>query len=184
MDGTSQKFIISFDKLNLNSVSLDLDNKRIYWSDMRFKRIKSSDYDGTNRILLLSYESLQSSILFNPGNTAILNNYLYWFDSILGEVSKISIGINGTSIKKSYEIIYKESSIQLMKIVHSNKQKLYENPCYANNCGCQDMCLLTSKKEFRTGFKCLPATNFSQFNLVRQNESYRKLHKKKMSIYG
>ena len=47
---------------------------RLYWIDANLDKVESSDYDGTNRRIIIA------SGIFHPFSVTIFNNTLFWTD--------------------------------------------------------------------------------------------------------
>lgn len=66
--------IITTDIRMPNAITLDHKLQKLYWSDARLDKIERSDFDGSNRIVILH------EIPQHPFDLAIYGDYLFWTD--------------------------------------------------------------------------------------------------------
>lgn len=74
LDGSNRKLLVN-DSLKIEDVTLDYDNKMIYWCDSKATRIERIAYDGSKREVLLN-ESLEK-----PVSVTLLNDTIFWVDT-------------------------------------------------------------------------------------------------------
>ena len=93
MDGTARKVLVSSGIVWINAVSLDLENKVLYWCDARLDRIEKIDFQGNNRkVVFLLYNPVGDGF-FHQFGLAVHDDILYWTDW----VRKSAIGYNTKS---------------------------------------------------------------------------------------
>ena len=76
MDGSSRKVLVRLGLIRVNSLTLDYQNRQLYWCDGKLGKIERVDLQGNNRevILDLSLERL------HPFGLALSGDVLYWSD--------------------------------------------------------------------------------------------------------
>ena len=73
MDGTNRQTLHNTSLIWPNGVTLDYPAQRVYWVDAFLDRIEYSNYDGTNRIVLIRQ-------LLHPFALTIEGNLVFWTD--------------------------------------------------------------------------------------------------------
>uniref|UniRef100_W5N3V0 Si:dkey-88l16.3 n=1 Tax=Lepisosteus oculatus TaxID=7918 RepID=W5N3V0_LEPOC len=130
MDGSDRKVIIAKGLSWPISLTLDLLDLRIFWTDEKLKCIGSANMDGTDIKLLQLTESP------NPFSVVVFNNMIYWSDT------------KRRTIQKANKITGKNRSVFLkrlgqpfgLKIIHESLQVTSANPC--KSLDCSHICLL------------------------------------------
>lgn len=79
LDGSGRRLLVNETIFFPSGLTLDYQNKRVYWCDSRLDTIERIDYDGKNRVMLLDNKAL----LENPQGIAIHQGNLYWIDTTL-----------------------------------------------------------------------------------------------------
>jgi sugar lactone lactonase YvrE len=74
MDGTNRDVIVSTDLGWPNGLAIDTAEKRIYWCDAKLDRIESSNYNGSDRRVVLD------DVLPHPFGLTLLGDFIYWTD--------------------------------------------------------------------------------------------------------
>lgn len=74
LDGSNRRLLVN-DSLKIEDITLDYDNKMIYWCDSKTAKIERISYNGSNREVLLS-ESLKK-----PVSLTLLKDTIYWVDT-------------------------------------------------------------------------------------------------------
>ncbi|XP_034949215.1 LOW QUALITY PROTEIN: low-density lipoprotein receptor-related protein 4 [Chelonus insularis] len=135
LDGSNRKVIISSDLLDPNGLSIDYENKKLYWADMKSNRIEMSDLNGNYRVQLIAAAN-------NPFGLTQLGEFIYWIGQIgnnpvLMRVDKAT-GRNRISIRTSVNLVTN------IKAVSSDIQQGW-SPCVIDNGGCSHLCLFTKR---------------------------------------
>lgn len=73
MDGEQRIKIVTAHLGWPNGICLDVEQKRVYWTDAQLKHIESCDYDGNNRKIIISE-------LQHPYGIAVTDMDVYWTD--------------------------------------------------------------------------------------------------------
>lgn len=73
MDGEERSTVITEDLVWPNGLSIDVRTEKLYWNDAKRKVIETSDFDGTNRKILI--KGIQ-----HPYGLTVMGDLLYWSD--------------------------------------------------------------------------------------------------------
>lgn len=132
LDG-SQLFIAVNQTAVVSSLTLDVDDYVIYWSERTTDTIMRADYDGTNkRAVFIKHNS-------NPTGLELVNNWLYWSESNAGN---FLIKMAPKNNPDEATILKEENvSIKDIKFFSVKKQTTGGNACGAYNGGCKELCL-------------------------------------------
>ena len=76
MDSSARKTLVSSGLVWVNSLSLDYQNKLLYWCDAKLDKIERVDFQGNNRVLILDL-SLDN---LHPFGLALFGEVFYWSD--------------------------------------------------------------------------------------------------------
>ncbi|XP_053206741.1 low-density lipoprotein receptor-related protein 4-like [Panonychus citri] len=145
MDGGERKVILSHNLTWPHGMTLDLYERRLYWSDIGAKTIESSDYDGKYRFTLISGH------VKNPFGLAIHDRYLYWTDWELKTIQKTD-KMRGEDSK----ILLKGlDNLMDIQVFHSHRPNR-SSPCSGSPC--QQLCLLSPTVP---GFRCACSTGLA-----------------------
>ncbi|XP_076062572.1 low-density lipoprotein receptor-related protein 6 [Oratosquilla oratoria] len=128
LDGSNPERIITNVK-RTNGLTIDFEDRRLYWTDLDNKKIESSDLDGRNRKEILV--GLQQ-----PYGLTLYKDHIYWADWKLGFIERAEklTGDNRTKIQERLDFITD------ILVYHSSRQS-GSNPCTSNNGGCSHLCL-------------------------------------------
>lgn len=74
LDGSNQKIIHNTSE-SIADITLDYENKHIYWCDTSANTIERMNYDGTEKMVLLNHS------LVNPTSIVIFGDKVFWTDS-------------------------------------------------------------------------------------------------------
>ena len=81
MDGTARKVLVSSGIAWINGISLDIENKVLYWCDARLDRIEKIDFQGNDRkVVFLLYFNPAGEGFFHQFGLAVHDDILYWTD--------------------------------------------------------------------------------------------------------
>ena len=90
MDGSNRQILHSTGLVWPNDIALDYSTRRAYWVDAFLDRIQHSNYDGTNRVTLISG-------LDHPFSLTIAGNLVFWSDwsddSIRVAHKRVNLGV-------------------------------------------------------------------------------------------
>lgn len=144
MDGSNREAVIT-DRIGWpNGITLDIPEQKLYWCDAREDRIEVSNYNGTNRRVILK------DMLPHPFGLTLLGDYLYWTDwqdNAVERANKLT-GENRTILVAHLD--------GLMGVRASKTTtEPWINECSVNNGNCTHLCLFTPK-----GKQCQCPNNF------------------------
>jgi low density lipoprotein receptor-related protein 5/6 len=130
LDGTERVVLISDDLGWPNGITLDVEEKKIYWCDAKLDKIEVTSMDGSDRRIILN-ENLPHVF-----DLSLFDNYIYWTDWQRRTVERAH------KITGSDRITVVDQFPDLMGL---KVTKLHEvtgtNPCMNKNGGCAHLCL-------------------------------------------
>ena len=86
MDGTSHTTVHSSGVTWPNGLTIDYDAHTLFWTDANLDRIESSNYDGSNRTILI-----QGLFIFYPFSMTFYEDKLYWGDWVVGFIFRLPV---------------------------------------------------------------------------------------------
>lgn len=137
MDGTNRTVLTDKNTYWVNSITLDYTLRTIYWADAHFDYIASMSYYGTNR-----REIIGRPVVAHPFAISVFHNFLFFSDWTKRAIIKVG-KFNG---KRTTVLLRNLVTPMDIKVYHKTRQPTAFNPCAANNCGCQHICLLTVRQ--------------------------------------
>ncbi|XP_075213889.1 low-density lipoprotein receptor-related protein 6 [Lycorma delicatula] len=140
-DPTTRKVIVSEHIFWPNGLTIDFENKRVYWSDGKLHFIEMMDYDGRNR------KTIAEDGVDYPFALAFFQDKLYWTDWHTLSVHVIDRHSGGVP----KEIINGDYVPTDIRVWEAKRQPYKDTPCARNNGGCSHLCLLTSQSP---GYSC------------------------------
>ncbi|XP_067949898.1 low-density lipoprotein receptor-related protein 2-like [Watersipora subatra] len=147
-DGSGRITILS-DKLYWpNGLAIDQYKKRLYVMDSRLDFIDYCDYDGKNRIRVLS----NVDTIDHPWHLDMFEDNLFWTDYRRQSIEMCS----KTDCAKGQRYATAGDGLRNLAIVSQGKQKLYANPCASANCA--HICLPSQRAE---GYVCRCSTGYT-----------------------
>ncbi|GAB6033222.1 Low-density lipoprotein receptor- protein 6 [Chamberlinius hualienensis] len=129
LDGSDRVAVVTSDLGWPNGLALDYECLKIYWGDAKTDTIEISDYDGKNRVHLVT-EQIPHIFGFS-----LLDDYIYWADWQRRTIERVN-KITGTG---RTTIIDQLSDLMGLKAVRANKD-WGTNLCANNNGGCSHLC--------------------------------------------
>ncbi|XP_078669811.1 low-density lipoprotein receptor-related protein 4-like isoform X3 [Branchiostoma floridae x Branchiostoma belcheri] len=129
LDGTERRVIVDTDLGWPNGITIDPINKRVYWVDAHLDRIETSDFNGRNRVQLVSQVP-------HPFSLTVFDGYVYWTDWQTRSIMRADkeTGQNMETIQGNIEGLM---DIQMV----SSLRQTGTNPCAIDNGGCSHLCL-------------------------------------------
>jgi len=94
MDGSARTSLVSSGLLWVNSLSLDYQNRLLYWCDAYLDKIERVDLQGNNRVLILDL----SLDFLHPFGLALFGDALYWSDWNSHNVHKYNMTTSLTEV--------------------------------------------------------------------------------------
>ncbi|XKL63596.1 hypothetical protein PGB90_005960 [Kerria lacca] len=130
MAGSLKKAIIDKDLSQPSGLTIDFDERMLYWSDAVREKIEKSTLNGANREVLIS-------ATIYPFALTVHGRYIYWTDLQLRGVFRAEkhTGANMIEIVKRLE-----DSPRDITVYSKERQRCSFNPCNFNNGGCAQSC--------------------------------------------
>ncbi|XP_054165416.1 low-density lipoprotein receptor-related protein 6-like [Oppia nitens] len=137
LDGTQRSVIINRDLVWPNGLAIDYDLSKIYWSDAKTDKIEKSNFDGSERKIIVSDQ------IPHVFGFTLLNDYVYWSDWQKRSIERVH-KITG----QQREIIVDQlPDLMGLKAVAVNRI-IGTNPCAVNNGNCSHLCLYRPKQNY------------------------------------
>ncbi|KAL2087738.1 hypothetical protein ACEWY4_016566 [Coilia grayii] len=165
MDGSDRRVVVSRSLSWPVSVTIDLLEERLYWTDERLKCIGSASLTGEN-IKLLQLPETPS-----PFSVAVFNGMVYWSDTKRRTIQ----GAHKVTGKNRKVILKRPSQPFGLKTIHPLMQSVTSDPCEGQHCS--HLCLLAPGPQAvcrcpaglllaGDGFTCSPPTDSSSSFLL------------------
>ncbi|XP_017469873.1 PREDICTED: low-density lipoprotein receptor-related protein 4-like [Rhagoletis zephyria] len=135
MDGSQRQMIISNGVTWPNGLTIDYPSRKLYWADAKQHAIESSNFDGTDRVKILSTH------LPHPFALTIFEDTMYWTDWNTKTVSAAN-KITGKGFRSVHENFHFPMDIHAY---HPARQPEYPDRCQKDRRGlrggCSHLCL-------------------------------------------
>ncbi|XP_054162427.1 low-density lipoprotein receptor-related protein 4-like [Oppia nitens] len=128
LDGSSRKVILT-DLGRIAGITIDLENRRIFWTDSQLDRIESADLEG-------KYRNVVIKDIANPCGLTVLDQYIYWSDSNTKAIERAN-KVTGADHETICDNIDKLVEIKSMAL----SRQTGANPCSVHNGACSHLCL-------------------------------------------
>lgn len=171
-DGTHRITIVNVTQKHLHwptSLSIDLQENKIYWCDPLIPSIERMNLDGSKRELI--YEDAQDR--FYPLSMEYFNEYIYWTDNVRGGIRKIKLAdalVQSTPANRYITLSEEKPLVYNMKIFNQSA-RMDVNVC-SSNTTCPALCLFTPEgakchcgdgfELNASGVKCIQVANYTQ----------------------
>jgi low density lipoprotein receptor-related protein 5/6 len=132
-----------------NGLTIDLDNKLIYWVDGSLQFLDVMNLDGSNRKTIVKNLLYPYSVTYHKRN-------LFWSDWHTGSINYYNL--DGKEVKEIIDIPEVPITVHVWD---PSLQPLGNNPCLQNNGGCSHLCLLSTNDK---GFSCACPTGVKLLN--------------------
>lgn len=129
--GYGRESLITRDIFMPNALTLDLNDKKMFWADARLDKIEKCDYDGKNRFILAQ------SAPQHPFSIAVFEDFIFWSDWTLHGVLRANkySGNDVTFLSRDVE-----QPLGLF-VAQEPIRNCSNSACAAFNGGCEDSCL-------------------------------------------
>ncbi|XP_052130857.1 prolow-density lipoprotein receptor-related protein 1 isoform X2 [Frankliniella occidentalis] len=131
-NGFDVETIISADIRMPNGLVLEHSTQKLYWCDARLDKIERTEYDGSNRVVLVAV------ITHHPFDIAVYGNFLFWTDWVLHAVLRVN-KFTGEDV-----VVLRKDVQRPMAIIAiaNDTNECAANPCNIVNGGCAHKCRL------------------------------------------
>ncbi|KAG5677308.1 hypothetical protein PVAND_007077 [Polypedilum vanderplanki] len=129
--GYGNEDIITKDILIPNALTLDLNDKKIFWADARLDKIERCDYDGKNCIIL------SQTAPKHPFSIAVFEEFIFWSDWTLHSILR-------ANKYSGNDVIYLKKDIEHpmgLFVAQDQIKNCTNGLCAILNGGCEDICL-------------------------------------------
>ncbi|RWS16465.1 low-density lipoprotein receptor-related protein 2-like protein [Dinothrombium tinctorium] len=130
MAGNLKKVIIGEELTQPSGLTLDYEDRKLYWTDALREKIERADLDGSNREILVS-------ATIYPFAITVFGQYIYWTDLQLRGVYRAEKHTGAGMIEMVKRL---EESPRDIHVYAPERQKCNSNPCAINNGGCAHSC--------------------------------------------
>lgn len=137
--GFGHEQIITKDIFLPNALTLDFNDKKMFWADARLDKFERCDYDGKNRVILAQ------STPKHPFSIAVFEDFIFWSDWMLH-------GILRANKYSGNDVIFLKQDLEQpmgLFVAQDSIKNCSGNACSAFNGGCEDICL-----PHKNSFKC------------------------------
>lgn len=137
--GYGNENLITEDIMVPNALTLDLDDKKIFWADARLDKIERCNYDGKNCVIL------SQSAAKHPFSIAVFEHFIFWSDWTLHAILRAN-KYSGNDVVYLRKEVHNPMAIFVAQDQNIN---CTNGKCAILNGGCEDICLPRGK-----GIKC------------------------------
>lgn len=99
MDGTNIKTLVDAKERDLqwpSSLTIEFKSQKLYWCDPRMSIIERIGLDGKNREIIIKKIGNED---FSPFSVAYHNEFIFWTDNVMGNISRVHINLTGSRDK-------------------------------------------------------------------------------------
>ncbi|KFM82299.1 Low-density lipoprotein receptor-related protein 2, partial [Stegodyphus mimosarum] len=145
MDGSNSHILLRDGLINLEALTIDLFNKRLYWSQRFEGVIYSITTEGKDK------KTVVSEAVAKPQGLTVYNNKLYYLDPLHEKIERVDLPDG------SNPVVLEDNAVGLITMkVYSKRPSSDNHQCHKNNGDCQQLCIpLANNKR-----KCLCGTGF------------------------
>lgn len=137
--GFGRENIITRDIFMPNALTLDLNDKKMFWADARLDKIERCDYDGKNRVILAQ------SAPKHPFSISVFEDFIFWTDWMLH-------GVLRANKYSGNDVIFLNRDVEQpmgLFVAQEPIKNCTNSACAVFNGGCEDVCLPIAQ-----GYKC------------------------------
>ncbi|XP_069108702.1 low-density lipoprotein receptor-related protein 2-like isoform X5 [Argopecten irradians] len=155
MDGSSRMKLKLTKVVAPSSITVDIVNKRIFWTDYRLDYIESTDYYGKHRFKILS----GGLNIPAPLTLTLLENQLFWADATRTGVLAVSKFGKDTPKQIYVNKLLKMKTVKVLQRYPDVIINKRPSPCHAAKC--QHFCVLSHVNDNNgLGYRCLCDVGF------------------------
>lgn len=128
-------------------LAVDENDKKLYWSDTKKKRIEFAFFNGTERKIFIQSDR-------TPGPLTIVDSHLHWTSESSKSLQwRNKTGTGPIKLIKIDSMAKTSDFPKILPITTGNPIKINNHPCAVNNGGCSDICI----SDGQAGKTCLCA---------------------------
>uniref|UniRef100_A0A8D8WXU2 Low-density lipoprotein receptor-related protein 6 n=2 Tax=Cacopsylla melanoneura TaxID=428564 RepID=A0A8D8WXU2_9HEMI len=151
LDGTARSVLTH--KVKANSLTVNYDEKRVYYVNLLLSSIESMDFEGKNKVVLVA------NIEDKPVTLTLYRNEIFysnWDKKTIEKIDKSS---------RTRSLIYKQSDKEIndMLIYHPSRQVGW-NKCSLSNNECPYLCLVSPNPRGGLSYRCECPTHYTMVN--------------------
>ena len=149
MDGSNSTILVKESLQQVEAITLDLNNKRIYFSQSytHSGAIETIDTEGRDRRTIVA----SGSGISKPEGLSVHNNRLYFLDPIYEDIVRVNLPDGNNAVK------LEENAPGLKNMrVYRKRPGAEKHPCRNGNGNCQHLCVPIGNRQR----KCLCSTGF------------------------
>lgn len=147
MDGTNSTIILKDQLHHVEALTIDIQNRRIYFSQSSPGTIESIDFEGRDRQVKIT----AASSIDKPQGLAVHNNRLYYLDATFEQIVRVNLPSCNNSV------ILEENTPSLKNLkIYAKRPGADNHPCRLQNGGCPHLCIPMGNKKRR----CLCSTGY------------------------
>ncbi|XP_071101709.1 prolow-density lipoprotein receptor-related protein 1-like isoform X1 [Haliotis cracherodii] len=138
LTGYKPKSIITEDVRTPNGLTVDHRAQKLYWTDARLDKIERCEFDGSNRVIIVT------KIPQHSFGIAVYGDFIYWTDWMLRAVLRANkyTGSGLTWLRKGI----KRQPMGIMAVTNDTND-CTTNPCHGNKFGCDEICTANTHGE-------------------------------------
>ncbi|CAH1173635.1 unnamed protein product [Phaedon cochleariae] len=131
MDGKNHIPLVSTEEL-ATSLTLDHDQRRLYWTETRSGRIRSADLNGHDVAVVVEDAASQ------PTGLTLFEDYVFWSDNKTGDIFRA----NKSNAAATKTRVHRAEGVADLSAYHDrSRRRRHANQCAISNGGCSHLCL-------------------------------------------
>lgn len=162
LDGSDSKMILN--DTHITALALDIDQQKIYFTEMDSQSLQVINYDGENR----KFIARQTRMLKRPIAITLFENHAYILNQASSQLTRCKL--YGDMVCRQVDII--ATNARRILIAQQSRQRIESNHCLDHPCDviCVPMdlgmkCVCTNGTFVKPGTKCLDKVNVRGFSL-------------------
>lgn len=139
VSGYGREDIITTEIVVPNALTIDLNDKKLFWADARLDKIERCDYDGKNRVILAQ------AALKHPFSIAVFEDYVFFSDWTLHAVVR-------ANKYSGNDVVFVSTAIEHpmgIVVAQDELRNCSNGICGMFNGGCEDKCLPLGSNSFK-----------------------------------
>ena len=132
MDGRNRQVVIQSELVWPNGIALDVPRQKLYWCDAQLDRIEVSNWDGSERTILIDRD------MPHPFGFTLMGNQIYWTD---WQFRSIHVANKYTGLNRSVLVSHLDELMGLKAVSTYPDISETSHPCHTLHCS--HLCLMT-----------------------------------------